>query len=492
MASSRNSELLRNWIKNAESLNELIRVNEEVDWDEELCAITYMVGKNINGPTLLFEKIKDYDKSYSIITNMPGASVDRVAIGLGLPTGLSMTEIINIVKDKYKHRIEPIEIDNQEAPINENVLYDEDVDLYQFPAPKTFPLDGGRYLGTCDALITRNLETGNINVGTYRNMVLSKNQLGFYVSPGKDALLHREQSWKKGEPCEVAIAFGIDPLLYFVASQSFPKNVSEYEFAGGILGEPYPVTKGYVVDLPIPAYAEIVVEGLSYPNETLPEGPFSEFPGYYGRPEESTPYVQVKCVHYRDNPILSTAVMSDHNSGCATMMSIARSARIWDDLEKLGVPGIVGVCSHTYAIFGLVVVSMEQRFAGHASQVLALASQCTGGAYYTKWIVVVDEDIDPTNIHEVIWAMSTRCNPVEDLDFLRKTWSTYLDPTINPAEERPYGMSKCLINACKEYKYINTFAKRGRIRKEVYDRIVGKWNKLNLPNDPPIIITFEK
>lgn len=175
------------------------------------------------------------------------------------------------------------------------------------------------------------------------------------------------------------------------------------------MGEPYPVVKGEVVDLPIPAYAEIAIEGLSYAGKTMPEGPFSEFSGYYGRPETDTPYIDVKCVHYRNNPILTTALMSDHNSGCAEMLCVARSARIWDDLEKLGIPGIIGVYQHPYAIFGLVDVSLEQRYAGHASQVLTLVAQCTGGAYYTKWVVAVDEDVDPTDIDQVIWAMSTRC-----------------------------------------------------------------------------------
>jgi len=481
---------LRVWIKEAEDLGELIRIKDVVDWDEELCAITYMVGRQEDAPTLLFENIKGYDENYSVITNMPGPSIDRVALGLGLSTGMSKTEIIRLLKDKLKQRIPPVEIPSDKAPVSENIQHGEDINLYQFPAPKTMPLDGGRYIGTCDAVITRNPETGNINVGTYRNMILSKNQLGFYVSPGKDALLHRERWWKMGKPCEVAIAFGIDPLIYFVGSQSFPKNVSEYEFAGGIMGEPYPVVKGDVVDLPIPAFAEIAVEGLSYPGKTIPEGPFSEFPGYYANPEGPQPYIDVKCVHYRNNPILSTALMSDHNSGCALMTCIARSARIWNDLDNMGVPGIAGVYQYPYAIFGIVAVSIEQRYPGHVSQVLSLAAQCVGGAYYTKWIIAVDEDVDPTDIHQVMWAMSTRCNPVDDTDILRNTWSTYLDPTQNPPEIRPYG-SKALINACKEHRYLKTFAKRTAIRKEVYKKIAAKWGDLNLPNKPPEIMYFE-
>jgi 3-polyprenyl-4-hydroxybenzoate decarboxylase len=133
---------------------------------------------------------------------------------------------------------------------------------------------------------------------------------------------------------------------------------------------------------------------------------------------------------------------------------------------------------------------MEQRFPGHASQAAALAAQCAGGSYYTKWVVVVDEDVDPTDLEQVIWAMSTRCSPTEDIDILRNTWSTYLDPTRNPPEERPYG-SKALIKACKNFKYIKTFSKRSFLRESVYRRVKERWGKLGFKTPPPELKTFE-
>src|SRR5438128_11487295 len=142
--------------------------------------------------------------------------------------------------------------------------------------------------------------------------------------------------------------------------------------------------------------------------------------------------------------------MADYPANeCAVLYSVARSARIWNDLDKLGVPGIHGVYAHPAAAggFAMTIVSLEQRYPGHAPQALALVAQCPGGAYFSKWIIAVDDDVNPSNINQVLWAMSTRCNPAEDIDILRQTWSTWLDPTQNPPEERPYG-SKALINAC--------------------------------------------
>ena len=152
----------------------------------------------------------------------------------------------------------------------------------------------------------------------------------------------------------------------------------------------------------------------------------------------------------------------------------------------------MGVYSHPAAAggFGMTVISLEQRYAGHAAQALALAAQCPGGAYYTKWIIAVDEDIDPTDTDQVIWAMASRCNPIDDMDVLRNTWSTWLDPTQNPPEKRPYG-SKALINACKEHRHLPSFSKRTTLRKSIYDKVAARWKELGLPGQIPTVRAFE-
>ena len=484
---------LRDWLREVEKMGDLKRVPKEVDWDEELSAITYMVGQKKGAPSLLFEKIKGYPQGFRVLSNILGSSSRRIAFSLGLPEDLSINEMIKRTKDIFKRVIPPEEIDKKEAPVNENIKTGKDVDLYSFPAPKMWPLDGGRYIGTADVVITKDPEDGHLNLGTYRQMILSKNEVGFYVSPGKDALLHREKWWKLGKPCEVAAAYGIDPALFIVGAMGFPKTASEYDYAGGIKGEPVRVVKGQVTDLLIPADAEIVIEGLSYPDKFKEEGPFGEFQGYYGRPGGPTPYIEVKCIHYRNNPILTAALMADHPACEQNLLfGVARSARIWNDLDVLGIPGVKGVYSVPAAAggFGMIVVSIEQKHAGHASQVACLAAQCPGGAYNSKWIVVVDEDVDPTDMEQVMWAMCTRCHPPDDIDILRNTWSTYLDPSRNPPEERPYG-SKVLVNACMEHKYLDVFSKRTRLRESMYQEIKGKWKELGFDFPEPELTIFE-
>ena len=148
---------------------------------------------------------------------------------------------------------------------------------------------------------------------------------------------------------------------------------------------------------------------------------------------------------------------------------------MWNQLEAAGVPEVKGVWSHETGGSRLWLnVSIKQMYAGHAPQVMALAAQCTAGAYFGKYVIVVDDDIDPTNIGQVLWAMATRSRPAHSIDILRETWSTFLDPSLNPPEIRPWG-SKALINACMDYRFIKTFSKRAKLSQQTYEQVVARW-----------------
>ncbi|MDE3077062.1 MAG: UbiD family decarboxylase, partial [Chloroflexota bacterium] len=484
---------LREWISEVEKLGELSHITKEVDWDEEMAAITYMVGKQEGGPALLFENIKGY-RDVRALWNPFGSSRRRIALALDEDPDMPMIDLIKATMRKMERAIPPHEVDRTSAPVNEHVLTGDQVDLLRFPVPRHWPLDGGRYLGTADSVITRNPDGGNINLGTYRMMVQGKDEIGLYLSPGKDARLHLTRMWEQGKEVPVCAVVGVDPLQFLVSSQGFPKNVSEYDYVGGLRGEPVEVVRAQFSDLLIPARADIVIECVAEPHRLKPEGPFGEFTGYYGRPEAATPLLKVKAIHHRNHPILTNALMADYPS-CeqSLFFGVMRSARIWSDLEKMGIPGIKGVYSHPAAAggFGAVIVSLEQRYAGHVSQALSIAAQCPGGAYYTKWIIAVEEDVDPTDMNQVLWAMTTRCNPAEDIDILRNTWSTWLDPTQNPPEERPWG-SKALVNACREHRYLHVFSKRTAIRKQLYEKVSREWADLGLKGSPPPVRFFHE
>ncbi len=479
------------WLEKAEAMGELKRITAEVDPDLETAAITYLVGSKPS-PALLFENIKGHP-GHRALYNIIGCNLSRFCMTMGKSTVSHPLDAVAMLKQKMHRKEAPRQVTPAEAIVNMNIVTGKEVDIRQFPAQRMWPLDGGKYLGTCDAVVTKDPETGRINVGCYRMMIKGPREIGLYTSPGKDATIHRDKWWKMGKPMPVAAAFGIDPLLFLIAATSIPKNESEYDYYSGIKGEPIELFESDVTGLPLPARAEIIIEGFAYPNQTFQEGPFGEFTGYYGRPSGDTPYVQIEKVRFRDNPTLTCALMADGPANEAGLFwASTRAAAIWADLEKIGVPGIQGVWSIPEAAgWGITVVSIKQMYAGHAAQVMALAAQCTGGAYFGKYIIVVDDDVDPTNVHQVLWAMATRSRPAQSIDILRETWSTFLDPSLNPPEIRPWG-SKCLINACMDYRHIKTFSKRSKLSKSTYDGVVARWHELGLTGEPPKVLVFEE
>ena len=483
---------LRGWIDLIEKAGLLKRIGASVALDEELSAITYMATRSENAPALWFEKPYGAEPGMTVLANMLGASAARYAIAMGLDENLSTREMIAATRQIMRRRIPPKTIAKSNASVNENVLTGADIDITRFPAPKFWPGDGGRYIGTGDITLTRDPVTRRINVGCYRQMVQSRDRVSLYCSPGKHGRLDREAWWRRGESCEVVAAYGVDPVLFMVSAQVFGAGESELDTAGGIMGRGIELTQAEFVDLPIPAHCEIAIEGVLHPGEFATEGPLGEFTGYYGGTPGPQPVIEIKAVHHRRNPILTAALMATYPScEIGAYYAIMRSARIWDDLETIGVPGIAGVYAHPAAAsgWGLVVVSLRQLYAGHVAQVLALTAQCPAAAYYTKWVIAVDDDVDPTDFNQVMWALTTRCNPSDDIDLLRKTWSTGLDPSKVVVAERPYG-SKALIDACKPHRHLDAFPRRTLLRKPVYDQVARRWGELGFDGAAPNLSDF--
>jgi len=483
---------LREWIRQVDACGLLKHIRLPVDPEEELSAITFMISRSETAPALLFESLKGAAPGMRVLTNMLGASAGRYAIAMGLDANLSTAAMIAATRALMRRRIAPTFIPKAEAPVNEFVRTGADVDVTGFPSPKFWPDDGGRYIGTGDITFTRDPQTGRINVGCYRQMVHARDRVGLYCSPGKHGRLDREAWWRRGEPCEVVAAYGVDPVLFMVAAQVFGASESELDCAGGIMGRAVELTEAEFVDLPIPAHCEIAIEGVLRPGEFETEGPLGEFTGYYGGTRGPQPVIEVKAVHHRRDPILTAALMATYPScEIGAYYAIMRSARIWDDLEAIGVPGITGVYAHPAAAsgWGMVVVALRQLYAGHVAQVLALAAQCPAAAYYTKWIIAVDDDVDPTDFNQVMWALSTRCNPSDDIDLLRKTWSTGLDPSKVVVAERPYG-SKALIDACKPHRHLSEFPPCTLLRRSVYESVTRRWQEFGLDGRPPTLSVF--
>ncbi len=466
---------LRDWLAWTDELGELRHV-KNATWQEDIGLITEHLGHTRGSPAVLCDEIPGHAKGYRVLVN-PFNSFKRVALALGLPTDTDVWSALKLWRERIVNAkpIEPVEV--QDGPVMENVLMGDDVDVLKFPTPLWHEADGGRYIGTASADITRDPETGWINLGTYRVMVHDKNRVGFYISPGKHGRIHREKYFAKGEPCPVAVAIGLNPVLYLASCSEVPPNLSEYAWAGGIRGEPLKVIKGKVTGLPIPADAEIVLEGYAYPNEKLVEGPFGEWTGYYASASREEPVLQVKAIYHRNNPIIVGSPPNRPPDEQSHYRAFMRSALMWEEIEKAGVPDVTGVWCHEAGGSRLfVAVSIKQRYYGHSRQAMHIAAMCHTGAYIGRWVVVVDEDIDVMDLEQVVWAMCTRSDPERSLDIIKRAWSGPLDAAIRP-EEKGFN-SRALIDATRPWEWKDKFPKVNAPSPEVAKKARDKWGWL--------------
>jgi 4-hydroxy-3-polyprenylbenzoate decarboxylase len=206
---------------------------------------------------------------------------------------------------------------------------------------------------------------------------------------------------------------------------------SEYDIAGAIRGKPVEVVKGETVDLPIPAWAEIVAEGEVDPEATLPEGPFGEYTGYYsGIGTTPRPFIKVNCVTYRNDPIFWLTTVGRAVTDTHMTMALTYGSTLWQQLETMRIPGIKSVyCPPEGAGRFLAIISVKQMYPGHAAQVGTAAISTEMGAYGLKTVIVVDEDVDAWDIPRVMWALSFRFQPSR-AEFIKRGRSTPLDPSL--------------------------------------------------------------
>ncbi|MBI4331028.1 MAG: UbiD family decarboxylase [Chloroflexi bacterium] len=470
---------LRLFMSQMENLGELRQV-QGADWNLEIGTITELSNER-KGPALLFDQIKGYPPGYRVVTNLI-ATPKRVGITLGFPGDISNVELARRIKDKFKilRLTPPARV--QEGPVLENVDREGRIDLLKFPAPRWHELDGGRYLGTGDMVIVRDPDEGWVNVGTYRVQLHDRDTLGLYMDPGRQGRLIIESYWAKGRSCPVAVVFGIHPLVWMPSFLAFPWRTEEFGVAGGLLGEPLPVITGQYTGLPIPAHAEIAVEGDCPPPgiETRVEGPFGEAPGYYATGAHDAPVIKVKRIMHRNSPVITGAPPMRPPANAASL-NVIRSGTMWLELEQIGIPGVKGVWNmRAGSSRFLSVVSIEQKYAGHATQVAMAVMSGSEGAKYGRFVIVVDDDIDPGNEEDVLWAMATRCDPATSMQIITGCWGTLLDPTISP-ERRAKGdltNSRAIVLACRPFYWRKDFPKVNRASDELRAMTLKKWGRL--------------
>jgi len=467
-------EDLRQFLDACEEIGEL-RIVEGADWDLEIGTLAELNFER-NGPCLLFDSIKGYPPGYRIACNVQDTQT-RALLSVGLPIDLDREAAEKAWSDKIGacRPLPPVEV--QDGPILENAFYGDDVDLLKFPTPRWHENDGdARYLGTGCSVVLRDPDTDEIKLGCYRIQVHDRNTVGLYITPNKRGAIIRQKYWDRGASCRVAVSIGHDPLVFLGGGGMLTRGgrQKDYGVLGYYKGSPYRVIREEVTGLPIPATAEIVIAGECPPPsvEAHDEGPFGEWTGYYGSATRPEPIIRVKALYHRTDPIIFGCPPVKNGISHFALTTGPRATI--ERLKQQGVEEVLDV--YQLAKPGVLVVQIRQRYPGHALKAgLALA-----GGYMGRFVVVVDEDINPRDPADVLWAMGTRCDPATTINVLNGTMGSALDPRIPPDKKArgDYTASQAIILACKPYDWIDEFPKTNIASPELRAQVVAKWKEL--------------
>jgi 4-hydroxy-3-polyprenylbenzoate decarboxylase len=454
-----------------DDLGALRRING-ADPKFELGGITEVAAGTAVCPALLFDRIKGYPKGFRAFTNAT-TTPQRAALALGIDPSLKPLDALKAWMQRRQTLKPQTPVAVSKAPFLENSMRGRNVDLTKLPAPYWHRKDGGPYIGSGSLVIMRDPDGGWINASIYRVQVHGKNKVTIqFDHQGRHGAIIARKYWDKGQSCPVAVVNGEDPALFIAGFEYLPDGQSEYDFAGAIKGAPMEVIDAPLTGLPLPAHAEIILEGELMPpsKATLPEGPFGEFTGYYAADARPCPVMQVSAIHHRDDPVLlGSPPMKPPRFHFGLPF---RAASIWSNLEMAGVTDVVGVWQHVAQL--MTVVALKQRYGGHAKRAALIAA---ANSYMGRLVVVVDDDVDPSDLADVMWAITTRCEPSEQIDIVRNAWSSALDPRIAP-EQKAGGItshSKAIIEAVRPFGWKDNYPPTSALTADEAREIEKKW-----------------
>jgi 4-hydroxy-3-polyprenylbenzoate decarboxylase len=427
---------LRGWIDALRQEGELHEIDVEVDWECELGTIARKAFGQGNGPALMFNNIKGYNGPNARCRKLFTGGLSnysRVAMMLGLPKDAAVTEMVRATRHYLGQRVQPVTV--KTGKVKEVVLKDKQIDLTELPIPKWHRQDGGRYINTFQATVTKDPDTGVHNLGIYRGMIGQKDTIPVLLWRPQHWGVHFQKWAERGQKMPVAHVYGWEPSMSFCASAPIPSGVCEYEVMGAIRGKPVELVPCETVPLMVPADAEMVIEGWidSDPSTFEFEGPFGEYTGYFGGDQGKKHTTKVTCITHRHDPIHRGTLegtmpkMLNENS---IMSSVQRAAVAWNVLDRAGVPGITDVHCPPANNGTTLMIQMRQTYRGQAKQAAAAVWGSNSSHLRYKHVWVVDDDIDIHDYGSVDWAFAYRVNAAEDdIVFFPGTFGSSLDPS---------------------------------------------------------------
>jgi len=431
---------LRDFITQLEHQQQLKRISLEIDPILEMTEIGDRTLRQ-QGPALIFENPKGYDMP--VLTNLFGTP-ERVAFGMGQSSTDALRDVgkllaflkepeppkgIRDLWDKFplfkQIKNMPAKV-IKNAPCQENVIEKEDVDLGILPVQTCWPEDAAPLI-TWGLVVTKGVHQSRQNMGIYRQQVIGKNKVIMRWLAHRGGALDYQEWCKKypDKPFPIAVVLGADPATILAAVTPIPDSLSEYAFAGLLRGGRTELTKCQLHDLQVPARAEIILEGFIYPGELAPEGPFGDHTGYYNE-IDNFPVFTVERITQRDNPIYHSTYTGRPPDEPA-ILGVALNEVFVPILQKQFSEIVDFYLPPEGCSYRMAVISIKKHYAGHAKRIMLGTWSFLRQFMYTKFIIVVDDDIDVRNWQDVIWAMTTRMDPVRDTVMIENTPIDYLD-----------------------------------------------------------------
>lgn len=476
---------LREFIGALAALGELQEIDVETDPELEIGAIIRRV-YDLKAPAPLFNNIKGVEKGFRILGGSAGLSAkkdfkfSRIAAALGFAHDTDANTIVNALSDSMtKKGIPPVIVSS--GACQENVITGDDVDLTKLPAPYIHMGDGGRYINTWGTIIVSAPDRKWTNWSISRIMLLDRNRMSGLVAPQQHlGIIHK--MWKdRGEPTPFALALGCEPAVPFFSATPFPEYVNEADVLGAHFNEPIEVVPCRTVGLEVPAACEIVIEGFISDTEMHSEGPMGEFAGYLGEAHPQ-PVFDVTAITHRNNPVLpvvSAGVPVEDTQVCCGFMY---SALLLAELRKQGFPaascfGVLESALHWF------VVTVERR--NHSVEsALKLTHQAKKIIFGSKpgvdipKVILLDDDIDPSDLNEVIWAYATRCHPDTDAHFYRHEQTMPLIHYLNAAEKKDMSTTKVIYNGLlPSFDRTKIASFKQNVPPELQEKIITGWKK---------------
>jgi UbiD family decarboxylase len=466
---------LREYLSVLEKKGKLKRVTKQVDKDWELAAVCRQLFHKIapeKRPALLFENVKGF--SIPVAAGVLGASKQIYALGLE-------TDSVEGINCKWDHAlgnpIPPRMV--KTGPCKENVLHGDQVNISKLPVPVwTVGEDPGPFF-TSPYVITKDPETGNRNVGTYRMQVKGPNKTGFLIGVRQDAAWHIRRNNELNKPTPVAVVIGADPSIGYVSVSKMSDALDEFAVAGALRGEPVDLVPCETVPLEVPATAEIVLEGEIPANTLEQEGPFGEYTGYMG-PAGDQPFFKIKCMTFRNNPIYQAFISQMPPSESSCIRGVGREWPLFKHLKHvLRLPIKDLRLKEAGGSGAYCVVSLNKQFEGQVKQLMyGIWSMRTG---FGKITVVVDDDIDVWDDFAVDWALSWRVRPDRDVYIERDVQAVGLDPSQAPPsvpQHHPIRQvtSRIAIDATRKHEYPAVSLPP----KEHLDLVASRWKEYGI------------